>query len=342
MIEARVNLAVLAGWRELFERSEVANIEINRISELEFASSSSNKHEISLADFVALLEKIGNNVKRPNLFWRAGETYDFSVLGDVGEAILSAKTLRGALKRFTDYFLLLQDATELSFETGERFSVISYRILDPNIWPRTCDAAFTLGLCLQLIRKVAGYSWHEVEVTLECERSDVKSDIASCVGTHCTYGGEANMIRFPVSFLDRPFNPDYEVAAKTLNALSKKVIYKKRNMPISERVKTEIYSQLGQGRVDQNTIARELGMSGRTLRRKLTTEDVSFQAILDECRMRVASLELKTRRNISLSETALRLGYSEHSSFSRAFTRWCGMTPQDFRRVERTEYCAIM
>ena len=54
---------------------------------------------------------------------------------------------------------------------------------------------------------------------------------------------------------------------------------------------------------------------------------------LDECRMQYAALEFRKRKKQSLAEMALKLGYSEHSTFSRAFQRWSGMAPHEYRRA---------
>lgn len=332
---ASVQATALNGWQHALQEYDLNRPELDENLVLFRHKLSNLNSTVSLAKFVADLEEIGRTVGKSSLFWRAGETFDLSALGDLGAAVLSAKSLRTAVRRFADYFSLIQDSTELRFEIGEEYATLSYRILDPNIWPRSCDASFTLGLFAQIIRRAAGFSWHEVEVTMEADRDEITGEVASIVGTGCTFGGESNMIRFPVSFLDRPLPPKAEVTPKTLDALGKQVIQKKRGLDVSARVKMEIYSQLGQGAIDQNSVARELGMSSRTLRRKLTAEGVSFQNVLDECRMLMARLELRARANVSLSETALKLGYSEHSTFSRAFARWCGMAPQDYRKMER-------
>lgn len=338
---ASVQASALNGWQSALQDYDLTRPELDENLVLFRHKLSDINSTLSLAKFVEDLEEIGRTVKKSSLFWRAGESFDFSALGDIGRAVQSAKSLRTAVRRFADYFTLVQDSTELKFEIGNEFATLSYRILDPNIWPRSCDAAFTLGLFAQIIRRAAGFSWHEVEVTMECDRDELTGEVASTVGTGCAFGGEANIIRFPVSFLDRPLIPRAEIDHKTLDALSKQVTLKKRTMQVAARVKMEIYSQLGQGNTDQDSVARELGMSSRTLRRKLTAEGISFQAILDECRMLMATLELKSRANVSLSETALRLGYSEHSTFSRAFSRWCGIAPQDYRKMERASVAGV-
>lgn len=77
-------------------------------------------------------------------------------------------------------------------------------------------------------------------------------------------------------------------------------------------------------------IAGELGVSTRTLSRRLKAEGLSFEKVLDELRCRLAVRYLKDQ-GVSVNETAYRLGYSEHAAFSRAFKRWTGSLPGAMR-----------
>jgi AraC-like DNA-binding protein len=80
-------------------------------------------------------------------------------------------------------------------------------------------------------------------------------------------------------------------------------------------------------------------MSSRTMRRRLADETISFQKLLADCRMRQAVLEFQSRPDASIADIALRLGYAEHSTFTRAFSRWAGIPPQEFRsELNRTRH----
>jgi AraC-like DNA-binding protein len=79
-------------------------------------------------------------------------------------------------------------------------------------------------------------------------------------------------------------------------------------------------------------IAQALRLGERTLRRRLEEEKTSFQRVLDDLRVGVARRHLQQQR-ISISEVAYLLGYSEPSAFHRAFKRWTGQTPTEFRAL---------
>ncbi|MDK2779333.1 MAG: AraC family transcriptional regulator [Pseudomonadota bacterium] len=87
---------------------------------------------------------------------------------------------------------------------------------------------------------------------------------------------------------------------------------------------------------DLSTSARLLSISGATLRRRLHDEQTSFQKLKDECRLEEASLRL-TQQDTSIRDIADYLGYTETSTFHRAFRKWMGVTPGEYRRRQRKE-----
>lgn len=97
----------------------------------------------------------------------------------------------------------------------------------------------------------------------------------------------------------------------------------------SSRVRTAIQRELSSGAPEAATIARDLGVSARTLRRCLLAEHTSFRHLLDETRRELA-LELLRAGN-GVTDTAFLLGFSETSAFSRAFRRWYEAAPGSVR-----------
>ncbi|MBU2038361.1 MULTISPECIES: AraC family transcriptional regulator [Thalassolituus] len=80
--------------------------------------------------------------------------------------------------------------------------------------------------------------------------------------------------------------------------------------------------------------AAQLGVSSATLRRRLHDEQTSFQKLKDECRLEEASLRL-AQQDTSIREIAEYLGYTETSTFHRAFKKWMGLTPGDYRSQQQ-------
>lgn len=285
-----------------------------------------------LDDFVRLLERARTFSRDQQLAWRVGSHADYATRGAIGRAVTGAATLGEGLRRLVTYYPLVQDATLLSLTVDGDQATLSYRILDPEIWPRHEDALYSLGLYSGLVKIAAPDVWPDVEILIEAEKDWVRADLSGIVKAPVSYGETANALRFPATALSARLAEQTVPDAGLLKTLSRDLVDARRRKPVSDRLRDVMLRAIHEGAVAQETVARELGLSSRTLRRKLAAEGLSFQGLLDECRMQVAALEFRARPALSLSELALKLGYSEHSTFSRAFARWAGMAPQDYRR----------
>ncbi|WP_231635969.1 helix-turn-helix transcriptional regulator [Novosphingobium sp. ST904] len=99
---------------------------------------------------------------------------------------------------------------------------------------------------------------------------------------------------------------------------------------IVDKVNSYIRGSLASGACSIERCAEKTGMSVRTLQSRLSAESVRFSELVEKQRESLARAHLSDRR-LSLDEIADRLGYGEQTSFGRAFKRWTGMTPQQFR-----------
>jgi AraC-like DNA-binding protein len=99
---------------------------------------------------------------------------------------------------------------------------------------------------------------------------------------------------------------------------------------IIDRVRAVIIDILPSGRVDDERVAEHLSMSVRNLQRRLKARETTFRQLLEGIRKDLA-LTYVLDADIELVEVAFFLGFSDQSAFSRAFKRWTGRTPSDFR-----------
>ena len=94
-------------------------------------------------------------------------------------------------------------------------------------------------------------------------------------------------------------------------------------------------SRLARGQAEIDVIARDLGMSSRTLQRRLLQQGLTFQEVLDRVRKETAEKSIADS-SLSIGEIAYLVGYSEPAAFHRAFKRWTGTTPHTYRQRLRT------
>jgi AraC-like DNA-binding protein len=107
-----------------------------------------------------------------------------------------------------------------------------------------------------------------------------------------------------------------------------------RSQGFTEKVRSIIVRDLAGGIANATRTAELLHLGRRTLTRKLRQEGTTFSELLDDVRRR-AALEYVGRRDLPLAEIAFLLGFSEAAPFHRAFKRWNGQTPVEYRRAHR-------
>jgi AraC-like DNA-binding protein len=102
----------------------------------------------------------------------------------------------------------------------------------------------------------------------------------------------------------------------------------------SDRVRRTLLEAFGEGPPTLPRLAKRLGVSERTLQRRLNQEGTSLQKLLEDVRHEL-SLEYLRDSKLSVADVGLRLGYSSLAAFSRAFRRWTGASPAARRRGAR-------
>ncbi len=335
MAPATVRAAAMNGWESFLEDRAAAPM----------LSDGPPPESMPLAEFVRFSEEVVRRTRDVAIPWLAGGNYDLAALGPLGDAINSAGRVGSALRRLVDYFSLLQDCTDIRLGLEDDMASVSYRILDPDIWPRHHDAMFTLGIVSQILKRGTtgharaghagaghpGGSWDKIEFAFEAESHEMRGDIGKVVSAPCTFGADTNQIRFPAAMLDLALTAQASAPPADVRHLTRAIVAKRRAMPLVDRLSQMVLRDLNTEAIEQERFAREMGMSSRTLRRKLTEQGSSFQQVLDECRMRQAVFEFRVRPDLSIAQIALRLGYAEHSNFTRAFHRWSGISPQAYR-----------
>ena len=155
-------------------------------------------------------------------------------------------------------------------------------------------------------------------------RDGTPTEQRSFLASDVQFGADADEIIFPKHF-DTYLNRLLRQYAE--EALARRPTQRKGVRSDVERVLPPL---LPHGKATTSEVARQLGVSRRTLSRSLFAEGVTFARILEELRAALAQRYLRDRE-LPISEIAWLLGYREISSFTHAFRRWNRMSPREFR-----------
>jgi AraC-like DNA-binding protein len=244
-------------------------------------------------------------------------------LGLAGAIVAQGPDLRTALRNAVRHVHRNTLAVSFAFAVHDEAAVIRFDLRDFDV----PEARFVLeggvGLMARLIQALCGADWRPAEVRLSHRRPQDASRHAAFFGAPVTFGATENALLFPVADLDRPV-----VGARRRGAGDGPP---PDRTPTIVLVRKQVAVRLGLDSVEVTDIAADLGLSKRTLVRRLAGEGVTCRQIVDDVRYDRARHLLRVS-GARMTEIAGALGYPNQSSFSRAFRRWAGMPPAVWRR----------
>jgi len=179
---------------------------------------------------------------------------------------------------------------------------------------------------------LVGRQLRPVRIKLAHRRTGLPHDLAACFGCEFVFGSAADEIEYAPASGRLPIASADDYLNKLLEKYCEETLAKRRLGATSWRVAVEnTLAPLlphGQGRLSE--VSAKLGMTARTLERRLAKEGVSFLDVLDDLRFELAKRYLQ-EPNLPISEIAWLLGYADPSAFSHSFRRWTGNPPRQLR-----------
>lgn len=194
--------------------------------------------------------------------------------------------------------------------------------------PERAEAAFVSMLASLQRLGVVGLRPTRVRAAHGC--SEKRAIAEKYYGCKVLWNAGEDVMCLDGASLQAPLASSHPRAADEFRALVASEVNKRTVLPLPERVRQVIQTQLRQGNTTQHAAALALGMSSRTLQRRLAEAGLSFAQLREEVVKRRAKQLLRDDR-YTIEQIALKLGYSELRSFSRLWRRLTGQTPRDYR-----------
>jgi len=244
------------------------------------------------------------------------EQLPFGTFGVLELVARSSRTLREGLDRLVHYYRILDGRDALAIESDASSASLIFNIANPNRHVAECLMA-TMSRALRELW--TGFSPREVwfQHTAPADPRDHER----IIGVPVRFGRPSTRLVFDVRDLDRVMpSPDRQALA-TIES---------DEQPLADKVRDAISQLLGGSDCSSAAAAKRLGLSERTLRRRLAEAGTTFSELVDETRSTLAKRHLADPR-LSVYEVALALGFSDQRSFARAFKRWTGSSPLEFR-----------
>ena len=267
----------------------------------------------------------------PCLGLAASRHFQPAALHGLGFAWLASDTLHAALERLVRYSRFINTVTDFRLEKTADSVDLVIRI-SREAWPDFVPAAVDLAMAafLRMCQITAGNAIMPLRVSLQRPQPACASDFVEIFGPDIRYGAPDNRLCFDRTLVEAPLSMANPELARLNDQTVVDYLARCDNASITMQVRSKIIELLPDGRPGQEAIAASLHLSLRSLQRKLQNEDTSFTTLLNETQRQLAIQYIRESHR-SIGEITYMLGYSEPGSFTRAFRRWTGKSPMQFR-----------
>lgn len=266
----------------------------------------------------------------PAVGLHAGQVVDPDRMGLVGHVFFNCDTLGEAVTQYVRLHRLINESVILSFEqTGEQ-AILTWQADTPGHYCRQdMDRTLAAALCRtrHFIHPSIVAEWAEIAH----RKPGYADEYQRLLGGPVFFGCSATRLAFSSHHLSHPIphrNPYvYSAVLKQVNAVLARL---QSRRTFGRKIRRLISRQMSTDRIDADTLAKQCHMSRQTLYRRLKKEGLGFHELVEEVRKDKA-MRYVASDHYALGEIAFLLGFSELSAFSRAFKRWTGMAPAQYR-----------
>lgn len=251
-------------------------------------------------------------------------------LGDFGLALLQAPTLQKSLERLTKLVPTQTSNVTVYLRRCEKgqltFCHRGKAEIDTGRWHR---ALYTLGWMLKIVR-LADPGWTPDEIWIDTKASPERSAVIESLGAAPRFENDCTgfvvpnrMLALSPAGIDGP-RIDADVPVETLWSTSPSMNY-------AESLRQLIQAYAGDGWLSIAQASEITDTSVRTMQRRLSSEKTTFSEVVEETRSQMAATMLE-QKEAAIADISHQLGYKHPGDFTRAFRRWSGVSPSEFRR----------
>jgi AraC-like DNA-binding protein len=297
-------------------------------------------NRIPFAQLVRLYEEAARITGDRDFGLHIGEASHPRLWDVLGYSFMNSPTLGEAINPLFRYLGVWTDGATLTTHqmTGARsISRLEYHYeiddCDPEARRQDCEKTFSVIVCAG--RMVTAVDWVPVEVCFQHRAPANTSEHHRIFRSPVRFKSPANTLSIGSESMDLPLKAAEPGLCAVLDRHAEEMLASLQVRDgLIHRVRGLLRDELKGGDPGLEGVARHLAMSPRSLQRKLTDEGTSYKILLDEMR-RELSMRYLQQSEVAISEVAYLLGFSEHSAFDRAFRRWAGLSPKDYRSTIR-------
>ncbi len=262
---------------------------------------------------------------------RVASTFHPSHLGALGYSWLASPSLLSAWRKLQRYSKIDVDSFHVATsKQGREFHVgFSW----DGAWEPIPPQIYTMmALLVHLCRSIAGQDMRFTRLEMAAPKPGDMRPFAAYFGCEMHFERDQNLLVMPLVEVDRLLPRAHPELEKATDEMVIRYLAHREKTDIVNRVRAALFERIDEGEVTVEQVAEQLHVSVRTLRRRLEEEGWNFRRLLTDVRQQLAHHYLKDK-TLSLTEISYRLGFTQPSSFTRAFRGWTGKSPTEAREA---------
>jgi AraC-like DNA-binding protein len=280
----------------------------------------------------AIWDEAARALPQPELATELAFAIPFGSFGTIDYLACSADTVVGGLHALGDHFSAVSGSIRLELDGDELRAVRTRGDGDPL----GRAEEFTLAVTFDRCRRGGGAAVRAVAVGLPRAAPGAATRHAALFGAPVSFARRCASITFDAGALAAPMATSDPSLHRTLAQLAAQLGLGSDRAPLELAVRGRLRDLLPQGGVDASRVARSLGLSERTLQRRLAELGRSYHDIVDDFRSAEAE-RLLLAGTLRLAEIAFALGFADQSAWNKAFRRWKGQSPVEWMQARRGE-----
>ena len=282
---------------------------------------------------IRFVELVATILKDECLGFHLAQKFDLRMGGLFYYVLASSDTLGEALQRGVRYSAIVNEGITLRLREGKGIRV-NFEYAGVARHSDRHQIEFSIVTLVRICRQLTNRHVRPSRVSFTHRRKDDASELRTFFGSDVTFGAAADEVAFSTSIKQMPVVGADPYLNELLIKYCEQALAARssKRSSFGSNVENVIALQLPHGKARVGEIARKLGVSQRTLARRLSSEGLTFASVLQRLKSDLAKRHLADE-TLSISEIAWLLGYRDVSAFTHAFKRWTGRAPRAIRQT---------
>ncbi|MFV2004267.1 MAG: AraC family transcriptional regulator [Gammaproteobacteria bacterium] len=284
---------------------------------------------ISIHNVDMLWQLAAEVIEDPCFAVKMAEFWHPSQIGALGYAWLASSTLRRALNRAVRYIHVVTE--DLNLEVADTPAGLKVSVdLEDSVFTLPQHHDLVLTILMHMCRFNYGEELVATEIKLAHPEPECSDKLTDYFRSEVQFDAEQSSLTIARADADRVLASANKQIALVHDEMLMKYLIEIKQGDIVQQVKSIILDNLPDGQITDKLVASELNLSERSMQRRLQEHQTTFRYLLDSVREMVAKQYIENPMN-RMGDIAFLLGFSEQSAFSRAFKKWTGKSPIQYR-----------